>query len=81
MQVRELRLRVTHKGFRPTVLIVVTTLHNPKAFTKDDLAELYRLRWQAELDLRSIKTALGMDILRGQTPAMVHKELGRHMLA
>jgi hypothetical protein len=34
--------------------VVVTTLLNPKAFTKDDLAELYRLRWHAELDLRAL---------------------------
>jgi len=34
-----------------------------------------------ELDLRAIKTALGMDIVRGKTPAMVRKELWMYVLA
>lgn len=81
LQVRELCVWVTCKGFRTTVLIVVTTLCNPKAFTKADLAELYRSRWHAEFDLRALKIALGMDVLRGKTPAMVRKELCMYMLA
>ena len=49
--------------------------------TKEDIADLYRCRWHAELDLRAIKTALGMDIVRGKTPAMVRKELWMYVLA
>ena len=37
--------------------------------------------WSAELNLRHLKTTLGMDILRGQTPAMVRKEIYVHLLA
>lgn len=81
VHVRELRVRVTRKGFRTKVLIVVTTLLNPKAFRKDDLAELYRSRWHAELDLRARKIALGMDVLRGKTPEIVRKEMWMSLLA
>lgn len=81
LQVRELRVRVSCKGFRTRVFVVVTTLLNPKAFTKADLAELSRLRGHAELDLRALKSALGMDVLRGKTPEMVRKELWMYMLA
>jgi hypothetical protein len=81
LQVRELRVRVPRKGFRTRVLLVVTTLVTATAFTKEDLADLYRCRWHAELDLRAIKTALGMDIVRGKTPTMVRKELWMYVLA
>ena len=81
LQVRELRVRVTRRGFRMSVLLGVTTLLTPTVFTKEDIAELYRCRWHAELDLRAVKTALGMDIVRGKTPALVRKELWRYVLA
>jgi hypothetical protein len=42
---------------------------------------LYRARWQAELDLRALKQTSQMDILRGQSPEMVGKELWGHLLA
>jgi hypothetical protein len=81
VQVRELRVRVTRKGFRTGVLLVVTTLLDPTAYTEEELADLYRGRWHAELDLRAIKTVLGMDIMRSKTPAMVRKELWMYILA
>lgn len=42
---------------------------------------MYRQRWYAELDLRSIKTALEMDVLRCKTPEMVRKEIGMTLAA
>jgi len=77
--VRAVQVRVRKRGFRVDRLTVVTTLLNP-AVTAAELAELYRARWQAELNLRSLKIALQMDILRGLTPEMVRKELWGHLL-
>jgi hypothetical protein len=34
-----------------------------------------------EVDLRSIKAVLGMDILRAKSPAMIAKEIAAHLLA
>jgi hypothetical protein len=79
--VRQLRVRVPQPTSRRRTFVVVTTLLNPRAYAKADLAELYRQRWHAELDLRSLKDVLHLDVLRGQTPAMVHKELWAHLLA
>ncbi len=81
LEMRELRVRVTRKGFRTQVLVVVTTLVDCGEFTAADVAELYRQRWHAELDLRSLKITLGMDVLRSKTPQMVRKELWMHLLA
>ena len=81
LTVRELRVPVAQKGFRSRQLVVVTTLVDAHEISAADLATLYRHRWQAELDLRALKSTLGMDVLRGKTPEMVRKELWMHLLA
>ena len=81
LTVRECRVRVGQPGFRTRILVVATTLLDATAFTKDDLAQLYRARWNAELDLRSLKQVLQMDVLRCKTPELVRKELWTHILA
>lgn len=79
--VREVRVRVPIAGFRTKVLVVATTLLDAAAMPLSDVALLYRLRWYAELNLRALKQTLQMDILRGQTPEMVRKEIWAHLLA
>lgn len=79
LEVREVRVRVGQPGFRTRVLVVVTTLTDP-AVSAAEIADLYRRRWHAELDLRSVKVTLGMDILRCHSPAMVRKEIWVHLL-
>jgi len=81
LTVRECRVRVARPGFRVRTLIVATTLLDPAEFTKDELAQLYRARWHGELDLRSLKQTLQMDVLRCKTPELVRKELWTHILA
>ena len=81
LMIRECRVRVDQPGFRVQTLVIATTLLDADAFTKDDLAQLYRARWNAELDLRSLKQTLQMDILRCKTPELVRKELWTHILA
>ncbi len=80
LAIREVRVRVAQRGFRTRMLVLATTLTDP-SIRAEDLAELYRARWQAELDLRSIKVTLGMDVLRCQSPEMVRKELWAYLLA
>jgi Transposase DDE domain len=79
--VRECRVLVVQPGFRTRSLIVVTTLLDTMEYTKEDLAQLYRARWNVELDLRSIKDVLQMDVLRCKTPDLVRKEIWMHVLA
>jgi hypothetical protein len=50
-------------------------------YTKDELADLYLQRWNVELDLRSIKDVLQMDVLRCKSPEMAEKEIWMHLLA
>ena len=80
LEMRELRVRVDVQGFRSRVFVVVTTLLDPEKFPAHELAGLYRRRWHGELDIRSLKTAMGMEVLRCKTPAMVRKEIWGHFL-
>ena len=81
LEVRELEVRVPQAGFRTRRLVVVTSLTDAAEFAAAELAAAYRARWHAELDLRSLKVTLGMDVLRCQSPAMVRKEVWAHLLA
>jgi hypothetical protein len=60
---------------------LVTTLLCPKQTPKSALKSLYRSRWHVELDLRNIKTTLGMERLSCQTPTMTIKEIWVYLLA
>jgi hypothetical protein len=81
LAMRELRVRVDRPGFRTKSFVVVTSLLDPAAFPAGELASLYRQRWHGELDLRSLKCLMRMDVLRCKTPAMVRKEFFAHLLA
>jgi hypothetical protein len=81
LTVRETRVRVEQVGFRSQTIIIATTLLDADEITKGDLAQLYRARWNAELDLRSLKQTMQMDILRCKTPELVRKEIWTHILA
>jgi hypothetical protein len=77
---REVRIRVAQKGFRTKSLVVVTTLLDAEEYPPEEIALLYRRRWQAELHLRSLKIVLQMDHLRCKTPERVHNEFYTHLL-
>jgi hypothetical protein len=79
--IRETRIPVTQPGFRTKSIVVVTTLLDPRQATKEDLGNLYRARWNNELDLRSIKSTMQMRELRCKTPELVRKEIWTHALA
>jgi hypothetical protein len=81
IRLRALRIDVRRRGCRVRQLVLVTTLVDAKASTMKDIADLYRRRWEVEADLRSLKTTMQMDILRGKTPEMVRKEVWAHLLA
>lgn len=61
--------------------LLVSTLLCPRATPKDEIKALYRQRWHAELDLRCLKTTLGMETLSCRAPAMAMKELRVYLLA
>ena len=79
--VREVRTQVRRPGYRVHELVVVTTLCDAARYSPEDLTDLYHERWHVELDIRSIKTALGMEQLRCLSRHMVRKEMWVFWLA
>jgi hypothetical protein len=54
---------------------LVTTRLDAEAYPLEAWAELYGMRWRVELDLRHLKQAMRMDVLKCHTVAGVLKEL------
>jgi hypothetical protein len=80
LQVRELRYRITAKGYRTRVVTVATTLLDATRYPKHEIARLYGLRWEIETDFRHLKTTLGMEHLKCQSADGVRKELMIYVL-
>jgi hypothetical protein len=79
--VRMVRFRVATKGYRTRLIVLVTTLLDPKLYPLEELAALYARRWRLELCFRDLKTRMGMEQLRCQTPAMAEKEALAYLVA
>ena len=81
LSIRELKISIAQKGFRRRQLHLVTTLLDAERYRAQTLATAFRARWHAELDFRSIKQVMQMDVLRCKSPDMVCKEIWMHLLA
>ena len=79
--VREIYYYIVVPGFRTERVSLITTLLNTTTYSTLDIVGLYGQRWDVELDLRHLKTTLGMDVLRCKTPSMVRKEIYVYLLA
>lgn len=75
LRVRELRYRITRRGYRTHEVTLVTTLLDPARYPKRAVAELYGLRWTVETNLRHLKRTMKMDILRCQSADGIFREL------
>lgn len=79
--VREVKVCVEQPGFRSNKVIVVTTILNTDDISAKDLTDLFRSRWQNEINLKALKQTMQMEILRCKTPELVRKEIWTHILA
>lgn len=78
---RQIKVTVKYPGFRTQGFYIATTLLDARLYPAEELAELYFKRWDVELFFRDIKTTLGLDILRCQTPEMIRKEILMYFIA
>ena len=81
LTVREIYYYVVIPGFRTQRVSLITTLLDRVAYPSLKIVQLYGERWQVELDLRHLKTTMGMDVLRCKTPSMIRKEIYVYLLA
>ena len=77
---RQVTVDARDKNNRAKQFKVVTTILDTSIDGKQ-IGDLYERRWDGEVDIRSIKCTMQMDILRCKTPEMVHKEIWTHLLA
>jgi len=78
IRMREFVIEIEGRDGKEKV-VVVTTITDP--VPQKEIADLYRARWLCELDFRSIKHSLHMDVLRCKSPEMVRKEIWCHVMA
>ena len=81
IEVRIVRFTAVCRGFRSQRIMLVTTLLDAEKYPVAELIALYARRWRLELCLRDVKTTLGLEKLRCQSPAMVRKELLAGLIA
>ncbi|MGB2986584.1 MAG: transposase [Phycisphaerae bacterium] len=78
---REIRFDVAVPGRQTEAITVITTLTDSDTYSAQDIATLYGLRWNVELDIRDIKQTLGLDHVRCKSPHMVRREVWVTLLA
>lgn len=76
-----LPLTLTVREFSVGGTVYITTLLDERDYSKKELAELYAERWKVELDFRSLKTDLNMEMLRCKSPEMIEKEVAVKFMA
>lgn len=77
---RQIRVNVGYPGFRKKSFYIITTLLDAVQYPAEALADLYLKRWDVELSFRDLKTTMGMDVLRCQSPEMIRKEILMHFI-
>jgi hypothetical protein len=77
---RQVTVDARDKDNRVKQFKVITTIL-ARSIDGKQIGDLYERRWDGEVDIRSIKSTMQMDILRCKTPDMIHKEIWTHLLA
>ena len=80
LPVRELRYRITQRGYRVREVTLVTTLLKSELYPAAELAMLYQQCWEIETNRRHLKQTLRMDVLRTKTVDGIHKELAMYAI-
>jgi DDE family transposase len=80
LTMRQVSVDARGKDNRAKQFKVVTTILDA-SIDGGQIGTLYERRWSGEVDIRSIKSTMKMDVLRCKTPEMVQKELWVHLLA
>ena len=78
--VRVIRRTVRRPGGGHMQITVVTTLLDTDEYPAQEVMELGRGRWCAELNIRHLKTTMGLEVLKCKTAAGVLKELAIFLL-
>ena len=81
LTVREIYYYIIIPGFRTERVSLITTLLDTTIYSTLEVLKLYGERWNAEVNLKHLKTTLGMEVLRCKTASIVRKKLYVYLLA
>ena len=81
MTLRYIKMGYENRSGEKRMLVVVTDLLDPLAYPGEELIDLYAERWEIEVKLRDVKTTLGLEFFRVQSPEMAHKTLRMMFIA
>lgn len=74
---KSIKIRELYRGGK----ILITTMFCKNRVTATQIKNLYKQRWQIEVDFRNIKSTLGLKHFSCKTPEMVIKEMWVYFLA
>jgi hypothetical protein len=77
---RQVSVDARDKDNRVEQFKVITTILD-ESIGGGRIGDLYERRWEGEVDIRSVKSVMKMDVLRCKSPEMVRKEIWAHLLA
>jgi hypothetical protein len=77
---RQVSVDARGKGNRAEQFKVATTILDA-TIDGGQIGGLFERRWDGEVDIRSVKSTMKMDVLRCKSPEMVRKEVWVHLLA
>jgi hypothetical protein len=77
---RQVSVDARGKDNRVEQFKVITTILD-ESIGGGQIGDLYERRWEGEVDIRSVKSVMKMDVLRCKSPEMVRKEIWAHLLA
>lgn len=78
IEYRIIRYRISGRAEEITI---VTTLLDRDQYRAEDVAELYGLRWDVEVDICAVKSTMGLCDLRCQIPENLEREIAVGVLA
>jgi hypothetical protein len=81
LPIRVVRGQVRVKGYRVRELTVVTTLLDAALYPPEQILRAYLRRWRLEMCLDDLKTTLGMETLRGRSPATLQQDAYARLIA
>jgi hypothetical protein len=80
LRMRQVSVDARDKDNRAEQFKVATTILDA-SIDGSQIGSVYERRWDGEVDIRSIKSTMKMDVLRCKTPEMVEKEIWVYLLA
>lgn len=72
---------ITLREVKTSAGILVTSVLDVRALARHQIEALYKMRWHIEVDFRTIKATLQMEVLRCKSAAMIDKEIAVNLLA